>query len=38
MRNKKTCAYFSKPLSGSTRRAHEVEELEREPATSIIAL
>jgi hypothetical protein len=37
MRNERTCAYFSKPSSRSVRRAHVAEELEREPAMSIIA-
>jgi hypothetical protein len=37
MRNEKTCAYFSRPSSGSARHAYVVEELERELTTSIIA-
>jgi hypothetical protein len=34
MRNKKICAYFSKPSSKSAWHAHTVEELEKELATS----
>jgi hypothetical protein len=37
-RNERTCAYFSRPSSGSTRRAHVVEELKRELTMSIVAL
>jgi hypothetical protein len=37
-RNERTCAYFSRPSSGSARRTHVMEELERELATLIIAL
>jgi hypothetical protein len=36
-KNEKAYAYFSKPLSGSTRRMHVAEELERELATLIVA-
>jgi hypothetical protein len=36
-RNEKTCAYFSKPSSRSTRHTYVAEVLKRELATSIIA-
>jgi hypothetical protein len=35
--NERTCAYFNRPSSGSARRAHVAEELEREPTMSIVA-
>jgi hypothetical protein len=36
-RSENTCAYFSRPSSGSMQRVYMAEELERELATSIIA-
>jgi hypothetical protein len=36
-RDEKTCAYFNKPSSTSTRHAHMAEELKRELTTSIVA-
>jgi hypothetical protein len=36
-RSESACAYFSRPLSGSARRVHVAEELEKELAMSIVA-